>query len=223
MVRVVIVGAHGRVAQQLMRLLYDGGDEIVGIVRNEEHADDVYRLGGEGVLLDIETATEDELAAAFEGADVVVFSAGAGVGSGVERKRTVDYAGSVKAAVAAERAGIRRFIQVSAHGVDSPVAPDADEVWAAYVTAKRDADAALRESSLAWTILRPGSLTSEGGTGRVTLGPDVARGSISREDVAATIVAAIAEPRSAGHTWELVAGDVPITQAVRDQLDAVTT
>jgi uncharacterized protein YbjT (DUF2867 family) len=220
MTRIAIVGAHGRVAQQLMRLLYDGGDEIVGIVRNEEHADDVYRLGGEGVLLDLETVTEDALATAFEGADVVVFSAGAGVGSGVERKRTVDYAGSVKAAAAAERAGVRRFIQVSAYGVDSPVAPDADEVWSAYVSAKRDADAALRESSLAWTILRPGSLTSEEGTGLVTLGPEVARGSISREDLAATIVATIAEPRSAGHTWELIAGDVPIEQAVRAQLGA---
>jgi uncharacterized protein YbjT (DUF2867 family) len=222
MTRVAIVGAHGKVAQQLMRLLYDDGDDIVGIVRNEEHADDVYRLGGEGVLLDIETATEDELAAAFAGTDVVVFSAGAGAGSGVERKRTVDYAGSVKSAAAAERAGIRRFIQVSAHGVDSPVAPDADEVWSSYVAAKRDADAALRASSLAWTILRPGHLTSEEGTGLVTLGSEVARGSISREDVAATIVAAIAEPRSAGHTWELVAGDVPILQAMQAQLGAAT-
>ena len=215
MTRVAIVGAHGKVAQQLMRLLYDRGDEFVGVVRNDEHGEDVFRLGGEGALVDIEAASAEQLAIPFAGCDVVVFSAGAGPGSGVDRKRTVDYAGSVKSVQAAIIAGVRRFIQVSAWGVDTPVADDADEQWAAYVAAKRDADAVLRQSGLDWTILRPGALTYEEGTGSILLGTTVPRGSIPREDVAGLIVACMDEPRSIGAQWEVISGETPIAEAVR--------
>jgi uncharacterized protein YbjT (DUF2867 family) len=214
MTALAIVGGHGKVAQQLMRILYDRGDDFVGIVRDADQAEDVYRFGGEGLLLDIETADVDELAAAFAGRDAVVFTAGAGAGSTIERKRTVDYGGSVKSADAAERAGVRRFVQVSAIGVDSPVAEDADPVWAAYVAAKRDADTELRRRDLDWTILRPGALTFDEGTGLVTMGETVTRGPISREDVAAVIAACLDDPRTVGHTWELVGGETPIAQAL---------
>ena len=214
MTRVAIIGAHGKVAQQLMRVLYDLGDDFVGVVRNDEHADDVYRLGGEGVLLDIEKSEADALAAAIEGCDAVVFTAGAGAGSGIERKRTVDYGGSVKAQEAAKQAGIRRFVQVSAWGVDAPV-DDADPVWKAYVDAKRDADAVLRDSGLEWTILRPGGLTMDEGTGRIRLGDSVPRGSIAREDVARLIALVLHEPATVGRQWEVVAGDTAIEDAVR--------
>ncbi|KRC50863.1 NAD-dependent dehydratase [Leifsonia sp. Root227] len=220
MTRVVIVGAHGKVAQQLMRVLYDNGDDFVGIVRGEEHADDVYRLGGEGVLLDIEQATPEQLATAFSGSDAVVFTAGAGGGSSIERKRTVDYAGSVKSMQGAVIAGVRRFVQVSAWGVDAPLPEDTEPVWRAYVEAKRDADAVLRESGLDWTILRPGGLTFDEGTGLVTLGDSVERGSIPREDVARLISACIDEPASIGHVWEVVSGSTPIADAVRAQVGA---
>ncbi|WP_285117107.1 SDR family oxidoreductase [Leifsonia sp. fls2-241-R2A-40a] len=214
MSRVAIIGAHGKVAQQLMRVLYDRGDEFVGVVRNEEHADDVYRLGGEGALVDIEKAEAGELAKAIEGCDAVVFTAGAGAGSGIERKRTVDYGGSVKSQEAAAQAGVRRFVQVSAWGVDNPV-DDSDPVWKAYVEAKRDADAALRESALDWTIIRPGGLTTDEGTGRVTLGDSVPRGSIAREDVATLIAVVLHEPGAIGKQWEVIGGDTPIEDAVR--------
>ena len=214
MTRVAIIGAHGKVAQQLMRVLYDRGDDFVGVVRNDEHADDVYRLGGEGVLVDLESAEANTLAAAIAGCDAVVFAAGAGPGPGAERKRTVDFAGSTKSQEAAAQAGIRRFVQISAWGVDAPV-DDSDPVWKAYVEAKRDADAALRASTLDWTILRPGGLTTEEGTGSVTLGDTVPRGSIAREDVARLIAAALDEPRTIGRQWEVVGGDTPIEEAVR--------
>lgn len=214
MTRVAIIGAHGKVAQQLMRVLYDRGDDFVGVVRNDEHADDVYRLGGEGALVDLESAEANTLAAAIAGCDAVVFAAGAGPGSGAERKRTVDFAGSTKSQEAAAQAGIRRFVQISAWGVDAPV-DDSDPVWKAYVEAKRDADAALRASTLDWTILRPGGLTTEEGTGSVTLGDTVPRGSIAREDVARLIAAALDEPRTIGRQWEVVGGDTPIEEAVR--------
>lgn len=198
-----------------MRVLYDNGDDFVGIVRVDEHADDVYRLGGEGVLLDIETATPEQLAGAFAGSEAVVFTAGAGGGSGIERKRTVDYEGSVKSMQAAVLAGIRRFVQVSAWGVDNPLPEDTEPSWRAYVEAKRDADAVLRESGLDWTILRPGGLTFDEGTGLVTLGDSVERGSIPREDVARLISACIDEPATIGHVWEAVSGSTPIDEAVR--------
>ncbi len=198
-----------------MRVLYDRGDDFVGIVRGEDHGDDVYRLGGEGALVDIESASPEQLAATFAGCDVVVFSAGAGAGSGVERKRTVDYGGSVKSMQAAVLAGVRRFIQVSAWGVDTPLPADTEPVWAAYVEAKRDADAVLRQSGLDWTILRPGGLTFDEGTGRITLGESVPRGTIAREDVATLIAACIDEPGTIGRVWEVVGGDTPVAEAVR--------
>ena len=215
MTRVAIVGAHGKVAQQLMRILYDRGDEFVGIVRTDEHGEDVFRLGGEGALIDLETASAEQLAVPFGGCDAIVFSAGAGPGSGVERKRTVDYAGSVKSVQAAILAGVGRFIQVSAWGIENPVAEGAEEQWAAYVSAKRDADAVLRQSGLDWTILRPGALTYDEGTGSILLGTSVPRGSIAREDVAALIAACLDEPRSIGRQWEVIGGDTPIAEAVR--------
>jgi uncharacterized protein YbjT (DUF2867 family) len=215
MTRVAIVGAHGKVAQQLMRVLYDRGDDFVGIVRNQDHAEDVYRLGGEGVVADIENATAEQVAAAFSGCEAVVFTAGAGAGSGIERKRTVDYGGSVRSMQAAVLAGIRRFVQVSAWGVDTPLPDDTDPTWRAYVEAKRDADAVLRQSGLDWTILRPGGLTFDEGTGRITLGDNVPRGSIPRADVALLIAECIAQPGSIGHQWEVIGGDTPVADAVR--------
>lgn len=223
MTRIAVVGAHGQVGQRLLNLIYNNGDEAVGIIRNRAHGEDIVRLGAEAAFVDIESATADELAAAFEGADAVVFSAGAGGGSGVERKRTVDLGGSVLTAEAARIAGVRRVIQVSAMGVDQPVDDDATgdeaEQWRAYVEAKRDADAHLRETDLDWTIVRPGGLTADEGTGLVTLGEHVERGSIPREDVAALVLAAIADPRTIGLTFEAVSGETPISEAFSALVD----
>ncbi|QDZ14054.1 SDR family oxidoreductase [Humibacter ginsenosidimutans] len=220
MTRVAIIGAHGRVAQQLMRLLYDDGDDFVGVVRSEDHADDIYRFGGEGVLLDIEHAEPEQLAHAIEGCDAVVFAAGAGPDSGPARKATVDYGGSVKSQRAAELAGIKRFVQVSAMGVDDQVADDATESWRAYVDAKRDADIALRGSGLDWTILRPGALTLDDGTGLIEAGERVARGSIPREDVAHVIVTTLRDEATVGIQFEFVSGATPIDDAVRAVAEA---
>jgi uncharacterized protein YbjT (DUF2867 family) len=223
MTRIAVVGAHGQVGQRLLNLIYNNGDEAVGIIRNRAHGEDVVRLGAEAALVDIESATADELAVAFAGADAVVFSAGAGGGSGVERKRTVDFGGSVLTAEAARIAGVRRMIQVSAMGVDEPLDDDASgdeaEQWRAYVEAKRDADEHLRETDLDWTIVRPGGLTADEGTGLVTLGQRVDRGSIPREDVAALVLAAIDDPRTIGLTFEAVSGETPIAEAFSALVD----
>lgn len=214
MTRVAIIGAHGKVAQQLMRVLYDEGDDFIGVVRNEDHADDIYRFGGEGVLLDIEKAQADAIARAVAGVDAVVFAAGAGPGSGVQRKTTVDLEGSLKSQRAAETAGVRRFVQISAMGVDDPVIGGPDETWAAYVAAKRDADAELRRSGLEWTIIRPGALTLDDGTGLIEAGPRLHRGSIPREDVARVIHAALRNPATIHAQFDVVSGSTPIEAAV---------
>lgn len=214
MTRVAIIGAHGKVAQQLMRVLYDEGDDFVGVVRNEDHADDIYRFGGEGVLLDIEQAQPDAIARAVEGCDALVFAAGAGPDSGPARKATVDYEGSIKSQQAVRLCGIRRFVQISAMGVDNPIAEGSGESWTAYVEAKRDADVELRRSGLDWTIVRPGSLTSEEGTGLVEAAPRVERGSIPRADVARVIAAVLRDPATVHAQFELVSGSVPIDEAV---------
>jgi len=219
MTTVAVVGAHGQIGQLLVRLLAERGDTVLGIVRGAEQCEVIENLGGRGVLADVETTDADHLAHAMGGADAVVFVAGAGPGSGPIRKRTVDYGGSVLSALAAQAAGIRRFVQLSAVGVDEPVADDADESWAAYVEAKRDADAELRASDLAWTILRPGGLTDDPGTGRVSLGPHVGRGSIPRADVAAVLVALLDDDRSIGAQWVARSGETPIDEAVGAALE----
>lgn len=211
---VAIVGGHGQIARLLHPLVVAQGHTPVALVRSEEQRAALEELGAQVRLLDIENAGVDEFAAAFEDCSAVVFSAGGGPDGNIERKRTVDLEGSLKSIEAATRLGIRRFVQVSAIGVDEPVAPDAGEVWTAYVEAKRDADAALRASHLAWTILRPGRLTDDPATGRVALGPDVPRGAVTRADVAAVLAAVLDRPDTVGQQWDLVGGDVPLDEAL---------
>lgn len=186
----------------------------MALVRNESHRAELDAAGAEVRLLDIEKDDAAAFGRAFDGCEAVVFAAGGGPDGNKERKRTVDLEGSLKSIEGARLAGIRRLVQVSAIDVDRPVAADASEVWQAYVEAKRDADAALRGTDLDWTILRPGRLTDEGPTGLVALGPDVARASVPRADVAAVLAAVLDSPSTIGQQWNLVSGDTPIADAI---------
>lgn len=215
--RVVIAGGHGKIALLLERLLAERGDQAVGLIRNPAHVADVQKAGAEAVVCDLEAASVDDVAAALSGADAVVFAAGAGPGSGVPRKDSVDRAASVLLADAAERAGVRRFVQVSSMGAGQPPRSGTDEVWAAYIAAKTAAEEDLRARGLDWTIVRPGGLTDAPATGRIRLAPPpVPRGTVSRADVAAVIVALLDHPGTRHHTLELVSGDSPVTAAVRN-------
>jgi len=216
--RIVIAGGHGQIARRLGRLLSARGDSVVGIIRNPAHESDVVGDGIDPVVLDLETAHLDEVAAAVEGADGVVFAAGAGPGSGVARKDTVDRAAAVLLADAAERAGVGRYLLVSSMGVDSVAdgaTPDGtDEVFVAYLRAKLAAEQdLLARPGLATAVLRPGALTDDPGTGRVALAPRVPRGSVPRDDVAAVLLALL---DAGAHTvvLELVGGDTPVDEAV---------
>jgi uncharacterized protein YbjT (DUF2867 family) len=216
--RVVIAGGHGKIALLLERLLAERGDQAVGLVRNPAHFSDVEGAGAEAVACDLEAASAADVAALLSGADAVVFAAGAGPGSGVPRKDSVDRAASVLMADAAERAGVRRFVQVSSMGAGQPPRPGSDEVWAAYIAAKTAAEADLRARDLDWTILRPGGLTDAPATGRIRLAPPpVPRGSIPRADVAAVIAALLDDPGTRHQTLELVGGDSPVAAAVHSR------
>ncbi|WP_216699200.1 SDR family oxidoreductase [Arthrobacter sp. H14] len=214
MMKIVVVGGHGKIAMSLTRQLAGRGDEVLSIFRNQDHTADVEEAGAKPLVFDLEKSDASELAKSLGGFDAVVFAAGGGPNSGVERKETVDRDGSVLAAEAAALAGVDRFVQISAISVDEPVSADANEQWTAYVKAKKDADDSLKSTSLQWTILRPGGLTDDPGTGKIELAEKLERGQIPREDVAATVVAVLDQPESQGHVWELVGGETPITDAV---------
>jgi uncharacterized protein YbjT (DUF2867 family) len=188
----------------------------VALVRNEAHREGLEALGAEVRLLDIEQEGADAFAKAFEGCQAVVFAAGGGPDGNIERKRTVDLEGSLKSVEGARSAGISRFVQVSAIGVDDRLPEDTSPVWRAYVEAKRDADSALRASDLEWTILRPGRLTDDPATGLVALGPDVERGDVTRADVAAVVAAVLDDPASVGRQWNLVGGQTPVAEALAE-------
>jgi len=215
-VQVVIAGGHGKIALRMAAMLAGRGDVVTGVVRNPDHVPDLERAGATAAVLDLETARADELAAVLEGADAVVFAAGAGPGSGVARKDTVDRAAALLLADAARIAGVRRYLLVSSAGVDEPPSPDRGEVWAAYVAAKKAAEEAIRRTDhLDWTIVRPGSLTDEPGVGRVLLAPPpVPRSSVTRDDTAAVLVALLDAPGSAGKVLELREGDTDVHEAV---------
>jgi cytosine deaminase len=213
--RTVIAGGHGKIALRLERLLADRGDQAVGLIRNPDQADDLRDAGAEPVVLDLESADVEQVAQVLRGADAAVFAAGAGAGSGAERKQTVDRGAAVLLADAAERAGVRRFLVISSMGADPEAAEGSDPVFTAYLRAKGEADAAVRaRGDLDWTILRPGHLTDDPGTGRVRLAPSTGRGSVPRDDVAAVLLALLDTPSTAGLTLELVSGDTPISSAV---------
>ena len=217
--RTVIAGGHGKIARRLTRLLVDRGDEVVGLIRRPEQAAALRTLGAEPVVCDLESATTEEIARRLAGADAAVFAAGAGPGSGIARKETVDRGAAVLFADAAERAGVRRMVVVSSMGSDAEPPPGTDPVFAAYLRAKGAADADVRaRTALDWTILRPGRLTDAPGTGRVHLAARTGRGEVTRDDVAVVLLALLDEPRAAGHTLELVNGPTTVPEALRAAL-----
>jgi uncharacterized protein YbjT (DUF2867 family) len=210
--RVAIAGGHGQIALRLAKILSERGDEVVALIRNPDHAEEVRKAGAEPAVVDLEHATADAVAAAIAGADAAVFAAGAGPGSGSARKDTMDYGGAVKLIEAAKRADVRRYVMVSAMEADAE-APGED-TFAVYLRAKGRADDAVRESGLDATVVRPGGLTNEPGTGRVSLGEKLPGGKVTRDDVAAVLVAVLDAPGMIGRTFDLTGGDTPVAEAV---------
>jgi uncharacterized protein YbjT (DUF2867 family) len=209
---VAIAGAHGQIALRLIPLLVERGDGVIGLIRNPEHAGDLDARGASPVLCDLEHAPVEEIAALIHEADAVVFAAGAGPGSSAERKLTMDRDGAVKLLQAAIRVGAGRYVIVSAVGAEDP--PHDDDVFSVYLRAKAEADVAVMASDRMWTVLRPGGLTDDPGTGRVRLSAEPYRGRVPRDDVAAVLARLLAEERAAGLVLYINGGEVPIDEAV---------
>lgn len=218
--RIVIAGGHGQIALRLERQIARRGDSGVALIRNPEHEADVRDAGAEPALVDLESTTPDALAEHLAGADAVVFAAGAGPGSTADRKVTVDRDAALLLADAASRAGVTRYLLVSAMGIDPPpTEAEDDSVWGHYLRAKKEAEDELRARRLDLTILRPGRLTDDEGTRLVRLAPPSARighGEVPRDDVAAVLLALLDEPATAGTVLELNGGDRRVADAVDD-------
>jgi uncharacterized protein YbjT (DUF2867 family) len=212
LVRVVIAGGHGKIALLLEHVLAARGDAPVGIVRNPDHVADVEATGAEAVVLDLEKADVTAVAEVVRGADAVVFAAGGGPDSGAERKDTVDRGAAVLLADAAEQAGVRRYVMVSAMGTEN-ADPDSDDVFQVYLRAKLAADDDLRSRDLDWTVVRPGRLTDDAGTARVQVG-SLRHGEIPRADVAAVLAATLSTESTTGTTFDLLAGHQTVDAAL---------
>ncbi|RZU10426.1 putative NADH-flavin reductase [Kribbella rubisoli] len=212
--RVVIAGGHGQIALRLTKLLSGDGHEVVGLVRNPDHSADIAAAGGQAAVLDLEQSDAAAVAEVLAGADVAIFSAGAGPGSGNARKDTVDRGAAALFADAAQQAGVRRHIQVGSMGADQAPSLTDDETFTVYLRAKWAAEEDLRARDLDWTVLRPGSLTNDPGTGNVLLADKTGRGRISRGDVALVLAGLCDTPASIGRTLELIAGDTPVNEAL---------
>ena len=217
--RIAIAGGHGQIARRLSRQLAARGDTPLAIVRNPDHVADVEADGATAVVLDLEETDASTLAARLTDADAVVFAAGAGPGSGDARKDTVDRGAAGLLADAAALAGIRRYLLVSSVGAGSEPPAGTDPTFVAYLRAKTAAEEDLRPRDLDWTILRPGALTDDPGTGHVRLGPDIPRGEVPRDDVAAVLVALLDEPLTAGLVLELSEGQTPVPAAIAAALE----
>jgi len=208
---VLIAGGHGQVARRLIRLLARDGHTARGLIRNPDHAADIEADGGAPVLCDLE---RDELTPHVGGADAIVFAAGAGPGSGPERKRTVDLGAAVKCVEAAEALGVARFVIVSSIGAHDP--DGGPEAMRPYLRAKAEADARVARSGLDWTIVRPGGLENGPGTGLVDVSTQLGRrGQVPRDDVALVLAETLQAPNTVGLTFEVFSGETQARAAVR--------
>jgi uncharacterized protein YbjT (DUF2867 family) len=212
--RIAVAGAHGQIARQLHPLLADRGHRVTGLIRNPDQADTVRRFGAEPIVCDLEG--EADLSAFVDHADAIIFAAGAGPGSNIDRKWRLDRDGALKLIDAAERTGIERFVMVS---VMNPDQPRGSEVFRAYLQAKSEADAALQRSRLDWTIVRPGRLTDDDATGRVTIARQLERAAIPRADVAATLAETIDMPETKHWSFDVVAGTIRVREALSGLLE----
>ena len=211
---VVVAGGHGKIGLRLLRLLHQNGHRGRGLIRSEEQIAALRSAGGEPAIVDLENVSVPDLAIALQGADAVVFAAGAGPGSGEERKRTMDYGGAVKLIEAAQHEGIRRYVIVSSMGAADPEGSGAEGGFLVYLEAKHDADEAVRSSGLDFTIVRPGMLTDDGGTGQVSVGQGLPSGEVPRDDVAAVLLAVLGSDSTIGKDFDLVGGDESVEDAV---------
>lgn len=213
--KVLLIGANGQVGKHIVRLLQESDEHsLKAMVRKQEQAEALSESGVEAVIANLEGSV-DEIANAIAGSDAVIFTAGSGGSTGADKTLLVDLDGAVKAMEAASKVDANRFIMISAiqaHNrdswVDSPIKP--------YMVAKHYADRMLETSGLNYTIIRPGGLLNDPGVGKISLASNLAQGTISREDVAQTVVASLNEENTFKRSFDLISGDTPILEALKN-------
>lgn len=211
--KVFLIGANGQIGQRLTGLFQkDGTHTLRAMVRKEEQKEALQAAGTEAVLADLEGSAED-IAKAAEGCDAVVFTAGSGGSTGHDKTLLIDLDGAAKAVEAAKKAGIKRFIMVSA--LQAHNRANWNEALKPYYVAKHYADKILEASGLTYTIIRPGGLLNDPGTGKIKAAADLERGSISRDDVANTVIAALDEPNTYEKAFDLTAGSTSVREALK--------
>lgn len=212
--KVLVVGANGQIGQLLIRLLRESNEHTPkAMVRKQEQAEEFRNAGVEAVVADLEGSVE-EIAAAAAGCDAIIFTAGSGGKTGPDKTLLIDLDGAVKTVEAAEQAGIQRFVMVSA--IQAHNRENWSEAIRPYFVAKHYADRMLEQSSLNYTIIRPGGLVNEPGSGKITAAANLQRATIPREDVASTILAALTEEKTFRRSFDLVAGESPIAEALKN-------
>ena len=211
--KVFVVGANGQIGKYLVDLLKDSPEHSVrAMVRKEEQSKHLEKNGIESVVVSL-TGSVEEITNAAKGCDAIVFTAGSGGSTGADQTLLIDLDGAVKTIEAAENLGINRFIMVSAFQANNR--ENWNEAIKPYYVAKHYADRALLQSDLNYTIIRPGGLVNEPGTGKVAAAEELERGSIAREDVARTIFASLTEENTYKRSFDLISGDTAIAEALR--------
>ncbi|MES1926722.1 SDR family oxidoreductase [Salinisphaera sp. T31B1] len=208
--KVLIAGAHGQIGQRLVRRMAKSSHQARAMVRRADQVDEMSRLGAaETVVADL----EGDCSQALAGCEAVVFTAGSGGHTPPEKTDDVDRRGAISLIDQAVTAGVRRFLIVSSMNADTP--ENGPEKMRHYFAAKKAADDHLRASGLEYTIVRPGHLLDDDGTGRVDIAKDLGRyGDIPRDDVAQVLLETLDAPNTVGRQFELLAGDTPIAQAL---------
>lgn len=214
MVKVFIIGGAGNIARRLAQILSDKDHEVLALHRKPEQAQELSALGATPVTGDLTKLSVASLSTLMRGADIAVFSAGAGGKGGPEMTKAIDGRGLELAVAAAKEAGVKRFLLVSVFpdALRGKTMPDSFEN---YMSVKKQADVYLAESDLEWVIVRPGTLTDNAGTGKVRAGLAIPYGDVTRDDVAAVLAELVDSPHINRAIIELTEGDTPVSDAIR--------
>ncbi|ALS78551.1 MULTISPECIES: SDR family oxidoreductase [Planococcus] len=210
--KVLVVGANGQIGRQFVKMLADSDKYTPkAMIRKEEQISYFNGLGVESVLSSLEGSVE-EITEAMKDCDAVVFAAGSGGKTGADQTLLIDLDGAAKTIEAAEQTGTERFLMISAINADKR------QMWkedmAHYYVAKHHADNILRASGLVYTIIRPGLLTNDAGTGKILAVEDLESGQISREDVARVLLHSLDNEHVFNKTFAIISGEDDIDHAL---------
>lgn len=207
MENILVAGAHGTTGGKIVHILKADDDfEPIAMVRSKDQVEFFDQQN----VKSVEANLEDDLSHAVKNIDKVIFAAGSGGKKVVE----VDQEGAKRLIDASKKAGVKKFVMLSSIGAEHPEKVDQLKE---YLRAKHNADEHLKKSGLDYTIVRPGTLNNDKGTGKIKLAKELeSQGDIPREDVAQTLVASLKDNTAHNAIFEMVSGKVSIDRALED-------